>query len=53
MIETAAKDEKDAKASTARVESQAGGDQFAAYTASLRSRAKVEVNKANLDKKRE
>lgn len=53
VIETAAKDEKDAKASTARVESQAGADQFAAYTASLRSRAKIEVNKANLDKKRE
>ena len=51
VIEAAPKDEKDAKASVARLENQAGGEQFAAYTASLRSRAKVEVNKANLEKK--
>ncbi len=51
VIEATPKDEKEAKAAAARLESQAGGEQFAAYTASLRSRAKVEINKANLDKK--
>ena len=51
VIDAAPKDEKDAKAAVARLESQAGGEQFAVYTASLRSRAKVEINKANLDKK--
>jgi peptidyl-prolyl cis-trans isomerase D len=53
VIEAAPKDEKDAKASIARLENLAGGEQFATYTASLRSRAKVEVNKANLDKKQQ
>ena len=53
VIEAPSKDDKEAKASIAKLESQAGGDQFAAYTASLRSRAKVEVNKANLDKKQQ
>ena len=51
VVEAAPKDEKDVKASIARLEGQAGGEQFSAYTASLRSRAKVEVNKANLEKK--
>jgi peptidyl-prolyl cis-trans isomerase D len=45
------KDETEARKTVARLESQAGGEQFAAYTASLRSRAKVEINKANLEKK--
>jgi peptidyl-prolyl cis-trans isomerase D len=53
VIEAAAKDEKEAKAALGRIESQAGGDQFAAYVASLRARAKVEVNKANLEKKQQ
>ena len=51
VIDAPAKSEKDAKASVARAESQAGSEQFAAYVASLRSRAKVEVNKVNLEKK--
>ena len=51
VIESPAKGEKDAKAAVARIESQVGGEQFAAYVASLRARAKVEVNKANLEKK--
>jgi len=51
VTEAVPKDEKDAKASIARLENLVGGEQFAAYTASLRSRAKVEVNKANLEKK--
>ena len=51
VVEAAPKDEKEAKAAVTRLESLAGGEQFAAYTASLRARAKVEVNKANLEKK--
>lgn len=51
VIDAPAKNEKDAKAALARVESQVGAEQFAAYVASLRARAKVEVNKANLEKK--
>ena len=53
VIEAPSKDEKEARASIAKLESQTGGEQFAAYTASLRSRAKVEVNRANLDKKQQ
>jgi len=53
IIDAPAKSEKDAKAAVARTESQAGGEQFAAYVASLRARAKVEVNKANLEKKQQ
>lgn len=53
VIEAAPKDEKETKNSVARLENQAGGEQFAAYTASLRSRAKVEINKANLEKKQQ
>ncbi|CAN0241824.1 unnamed protein product [Phaeothamnion confervicola] len=53
VIDAPAKEEKDAKAALARIESQAGGEQFAAYVASLRAKAKVEVNKANLDKKQQ
>ena len=51
VIDGTPKDEKEAKAAFARLETQTGGEQFAAYTASLRSRAKVEINKANLEKK--
>ena len=32
-------------------EGQAGSEQFDAYIAGLRSRSKVEINKANLEKK--
>ncbi len=53
VIDAPAKSEKDAKAAVARIESQVGGEQFAAYVASLRARAKVEVNKANLEKKQQ
>jgi peptidyl-prolyl cis-trans isomerase D len=53
VIEAAAKNEKDAKAAVARIESQAGGEQFAAYVAGLRARAKVEINKGNLEKKQQ
>jgi len=35
----------------ARVERQAGADQFEAYVASLRARASVEIRKANLERK--
>jgi len=52
VIEAPPKPE-DAKAAHARFETQAGNEQFSAYTASLRSRAKVEINKANLEKKQE
>ncbi len=51
VIDAPARNERDAKAVVARIESQAGEEQFAAYVASLRARAKVEVNKANLEKK--
>jgi peptidyl-prolyl cis-trans isomerase D len=50
VIEAPVGEEK-GKDSIARLESQVGGEQFTAYTAALRSRAKVEINKANLDKK--
>lgn len=53
VIPAPPKADADAKAELARQESQVGGDQFMAYAASLRSRAKVEVNKANLDKKQQ
>lgn len=53
VIEAPPKPEADAKAVTARLETQVGGEQFAAYAASLRSRAKIEINKANLEKKQE
>jgi peptidyl-prolyl cis-trans isomerase D len=53
VIEAPAKPEADAKAALARLESRVGGEQFSAYAASLRSRAKVEINKANLEKKQQ
>jgi peptidyl-prolyl cis-trans isomerase D len=51
VIDAPAADDKDGKAAVARLETQTGSEQFSAFTASARSRAKVEVNKANLDKK--
>ena len=51
VIDVTAKSEADHKAALARVDSQAGNAEFAAYVASLRARAKIEVNKENLDKK--
>jgi hypothetical protein len=33
------------------IDRQAGADQVDAYVASLRARAKVEINRANLEKK--
>lgn len=53
IIDTPPKAEPDAKGALARQESQVGGEQFTAYAASLRSQAKVEINKANLDKKQQ
>jgi hypothetical protein len=53
IIDAPANDDKDGKSSVARLETQTGSEQFSAYTASLRARAKVEVNKANLDKKQQ
>lgn len=53
VIDAPVRDEKDAKAALARIESQVGGEQFAAYVSSLRAKAKVEVNKANLEKKQQ
>ncbi|MGH8705750.1 MAG: peptidyl-prolyl cis-trans isomerase, partial [Burkholderiales bacterium] len=38
-------------ADLARIDRQAGDDQLAGYVASLRARAKVEINKANLERK--
>lgn len=43
--------EADAKATAARLEGEAGAAQFAAYVASKRAAAKIEINKANLEKK--
>ena len=50
-IEPAPKSETEKKALMAQLDSQTGAEQFAAYIVSLRARAKVEVNKDNLDKK--
>ena len=53
VIDAPPKPEPDAKGALARQESQVGSEQFSAYAASLRSRAKVEINKVNLDKKQQ
>ena len=50
-IEPAPKSETEKKALMAQLDNQTGAEQFAAYIVSLRARAKVEVNKENLDKK--
>ena len=51
LIEAEAGGEDQKKALLARLEGQAGSEQFDAYIAGLRSRSKVEINKANLEKK--
>lgn len=51
LVEPAAKNEAEQKAAIGQLESQLGADQFAAYIAELRSRAKIEINQANLEKK--
>jgi len=53
VIPAEAKSEADARAASARLEGQAGSEQFAAYISSQRARAKVEINKANLEKKQQ
>jgi len=51
LLEPEAKPEAQKTADLARAAQQAGADQLEAYVASLRARATVEVNKANLEKK--
>ncbi len=51
VIEVAPKSEAEKKSAMGQLDSQAGAEQFAAYIASLRARAKVEVNKENLGNK--
>ncbi len=51
IIEAPAKTEADSKSAVARLESEAGNQQFAAFASSLRSRAKIEIYKENLEKK--
>jgi peptidyl-prolyl cis-trans isomerase D len=51
VIEAEAGNEEQKKALLARLDGQVGSEQFDAYIAGLRSRSKVEINKANLEKK--
>jgi len=51
LLETEPKPEAQKKADLARAAQNAGAEQLEAYVASLRARATVEVNKANLEKK--
>ena len=51
VIDPEAGNEEQKKALAARLDSQAGGEQFDAYVAGLRARTKVEINKTNLEKK--
>jgi peptidyl-prolyl cis-trans isomerase D len=51
LLEAEAKAEAQKTADLARAVQQGGAEQLEAYVASLRARAKVEVNKANLEKK--
>lgn len=51
LVEPAAKSEAEKKAAIGQLESQAGAEQFSAYIADLRSRAKIEINQASLEKK--
>ncbi len=51
LLEPEAKPEAQKTADLARAAQQAGADQLEAYVASLRTRATVQVNKANLEKK--
>ena len=50
-LEVAPKTEQQKAADVARAAQQAAAEQLEAYTASLRARASIEVNKANLEKK--
>jgi len=51
LLEPEPKPEAQKVADAARAAQQAGAEQLDAYVASLRARARVEVNKANLEKK--
>jgi hypothetical protein len=51
LLEIEPKPEAQKKADLARAAQNAGAEQLEAYVASLRARATVEVNKANLEKK--
>jgi hypothetical protein len=51
LLEPEPKPEAQKVADAARAAQQAGTEQLDAYVASLRARARVEVNKANLEKK--
>jgi len=51
LLEPEPKPEAQKTADLARAAQQAGADQLEAYVASLRARATVEINKANLEKK--
>ncbi len=51
IVESASGSEAEKKSAVSQLENQTGAEQFAAYIADLRSRAKVEINQANLEKK--
>jgi peptidyl-prolyl cis-trans isomerase D len=51
VIPAAAKTDEQARESQARYNQQAGSEQFDAYLLSLRAKAKVEIQKANLEQK--
>lgn len=51
IVESAPGSEAEKKSAFSQLENQTGAEQFAAYIADLRSRAKVEINQANLEKK--
>ena len=49
-LEPAARDDAAKKAAIARIEQQAGAEQFSAYVTALRGKAKIEINKTALNK---
>jgi hypothetical protein len=51
LLEPEPKPEAQKTADLARAAQQSGAEQLEAYVASLRARARIEVNKANLEKK--
>ena len=51
LLEPEPKPEAQRAADLARAAQQSGAEQLEAYVASLRAGAKIEVNKANLEKK--
>ena len=51
LLEPESRPEAQKTADAARAAQQAGAEQLDAYVASLRARARVEVNRANLEKK--